>query len=925
MSFLPQPSLRHQVSHGRALSDLTDSEDNARTAMPPPLTTTSGIKRQGSNCALRSISLQVLGLRLSVPEPASKRKPKTISQLSRPASVASHDLPNSLTSYRSNSNASTLSRSTSVTSRNTSNTSYTGSINSSIRPPMKAPNTMRPKSSYGNDRFGTTTKSNRSLLDLQSSHEMNTTKSKAPFHSRMFGPKSMMDLSQTGRTRTKTASMQSLRSEAPIRLPSVVVNMRDKARQISLSTQLAGLNLHDTKASNDLPETPAKKSSRIPRSPIVRAPDLDSSVLVTPKLRRKAPMKRQFLTPGTNIETFDTDEQYDNFKRMFEDYKQMHQDSMQKIDVEREKNDAYREKMTELERDRTAQTDGLISLKTENSTLRFQLETIERNIQQLKEDHEYKLEQLKREHQQDVETTKSEHRTTIQRIKDEHKQELKELRQAHQAELEQERSGRDAALTQVSTQGALEKQRQLLDMERKEQDLIKAQIDIERLEADMARERQINADLQQTIRTAGDNASSMESTRQGLQAKIAYLESDCKSQSEAYATMERRMNEAISKSDILEDKLRKEETTRRKLHNQVLELKGNIRVFCRVRPTLTAEEDLARMKYPDPEEATDIEVRGVDEKNSLGKDVTKQHPFSFDRVFDPAATNDNVFGEISQLIQSALDGYNVCIFAYGQTGSGKTYTMSSADGMIPRALRQIYSTSKDLADRGWTYSMEGSFIEVYNEELRDLLSDDKESKKHDIHHDLDTQETTVSNLTTLHLDNEEQVESILTQAMSRRSVAATKVNEHSSRSHSVFILKLVGNNSITGEKCKGTLNLVDLAGSERIKNAETSGQRLKETQSINKSLSCLGDVIGALGQGPVDTRSSLNTRDSLSHIPYRNSKLTYLLQLSLGGNCKTLMFVMVTPEKKCLSETITSLKFAEKVSRTRVGVAKKTK
>jgi kinesin family member C1 len=230
--------------------------------------------------------------------------------------------------------------------------------------------------------------------------------------------------------------------------------------------------------------------------------------------------------------------------------------------------------------------------------------------------------------------------------------------------------------------------------------------------------------------------------------------------------------------------------------------------------------------------------------------------------------------------------------------------------------------------------MEGSFIEVYNEEIRDLLGEEGRSysgatKKHDIHHDTIKCETTITNVTTLALNSQDQVESILEQAMARRSVASTSANEHSSRSHSVFILKLQGYNSITGEKSKGTLNLVDLAGSERLNNSKVEGARLKETQNINKSLSCLGDVISALGQqsggGGFNPRASVNGSSDGAHIPYRNSKLTYLLQYSLSGNSKTLMFVMVAPEKKHLQETITSLKFAEKVGNTKIGVAKRIK
>lgn len=704
--------------------------------------------------------------------------------------------------------------------------------------------------------------------------------------------------------------------------------MRNKNRNLSLSTQLQNLQITDTQLDPPvLQRTPVKhvSPSRIPKSS-TPVPLATPTPTRTSELRHKSSIKpRKFLTSDSCIESFDPDETYQNFKRMFED-------SMSKIENANKENNVYRETVTKLEQERSSQTESIILAKTENQTLRYQLELSEKSTHELKREYEQRTEDMKNAHRVEMESLRQIQRDELERLRCDHKEELQEVKQRHEELLDRERTQKAEALSQVSTATVLEKQRHRSELDQKDQVIATLKLEADRISLDLERERQLGDDLRETLRTAGENASSMEVTRQGLQAKIAYLESDSKSQSEAYAAMEKRMNEAIVKSEAIEERLRKEEGLRRRLHNQVQELKGNIRVFCRVRPTLTEDEEQVKMKFPDPEESTDIEVRGQEEKNSLGKEVTKTHPFSFDRVFDPNQTNDDVFSEISQLIQSALDGFNVCIFAYGQTGSGKTFTMSSEDGMIPRALRQIYNTSKDLEDRGWTYKMEGSFVEVYNEEIRDLLGDDdKGAKKHEVHHDLLNGETTITNATVLSLDNKDQVESILSQAMTRRSVAATKANEHSSRSHSVFILKLVGHNRVTGEVSKGTLNLVDLAGSERIKNAETSGQRLKETQSINKSLSCLGDVIGALGQGQSgsDTRLS-STRDSTgvmstAHIPYRNSKLTYLLQLSLGGNCKTLMFVMVAPEKKCLGETITSLKFAEKVSRTRVGVAKKVK
>lgn len=190
--------------------------------------------------------------------------------------------------------------------------------------------------------------------------------------------------------------------------------------------------------------------------------------------------------------------------------------------------------------------------------------------------------------------------------------------------------------------------------------------------------------------------------------------------------------------------------------------------------------------------------------------------------------------------------------------------MSSEDGMIPRAVHQIYDTAKSLEEKGWKYSMEGSFIEVYNENLNDLLgkADEFDKKKHEIRHDMQKFKTTITDIITVELDAPSEVESILRRASANRSVAATKANERSSRSHSVFILKLTGQNSTTGEKSEGTLNLVDLAGSERLSHSKATGERLKETQNINKSLSCLGDVISALGQGKEG-----------GHVPYRNSKV----------------------------------------------------
>lgn len=288
------------------------------------------------------------------------------------------------------------------------------------------------------------------------------------------------------------------------------------------------------------------------------------------------------------------------------------------------------------------------------------------------------------------------------------------------------------------------------------------------------------------------------------------------------------------------------------------------------------------------------------------------YKFQFDKIFSPCLLNQDIFGELSQLIQSSLDGQNVSVFAYGQTGSGKTWTMSHPEtGMIPLSMQMIFDNIEELSLKGWTYSVEGQFLEIYNETVIDLLSSDGNLKKHEIKHDDIKGRTTVTNVATVNVTSKCQAKYILDRASKNRSTASTKSNERSSRSHSIFILKLRGKNVKTEEHCEGTLNLIDLAGSERLNNSQAKGERLRETQAINKSLSCLGDVIYSLGQQ--------QSGQVQQHIPYRNSKLTFLLKHSLGGNSKTLMFVNISPLSRNFNETVNSLRFATKVNSTKLG------
>lgn len=566
----------------------------------------------------------------------------------------------------------------------------------------------------------------------------------------------------------------------------------------------------------------------------------------------------------------------------------------------------------------------------------FEVDDLRRKLRNEVDDVESRYrkdaDRAQREREDEEAKFRKDYEVRIDRLLKDHTVELAELRKKVDADSEAERSRQTQEAQKIETEYASKLRMASLEAGAKQREAQLLNGEITNVKAELDRERSLRTGLQTQLTDATTNNLTLNASNKAMKEKIDFLESDSQAQSQAFNDLHRRMQEAIEAAELAHEKLRQEETLRRKLFNQVQELKGNIRVMCRVRPAHESETDPAQISFPDVDtDSKEVSVLGPNKQSAMGKDTTTAYAYSFDRVFGPGSQNGEVFEEISQLVQSALDGYNVCIFCYGQTGAGKTYTMSSADGMIPRATAQIWDEAQRLQEKGWRYAMEGSFIEVYNETYNDLLgrSEDLDKKKVEVRHDAAKKQTNLENVVSVMLDGPKRVDEILATASKNRTVAATKANMRSSRSHSVFILKLVGTNDITGERSEGTLNLVDLAGSERLEHSKAEGARLKETQNINKSLSCLGDVINALGSAKEG-----------SHIPYRNSKvrrevetkcysranlsqLTYLLQYSLGGNSKTLMFVMVSPLQAHLQETVTSLKFATKVHNTHIGTAKK--
>ncbi|KAE8677948.1 Kinesin-4 [Hibiscus syriacus] len=380
----------------------------------------------------------------------------------------------------------------------------------------------------------------------------------------------------------------------------------------------------------------------------------------------------------------------------------------------------------------------------------------------------------------------------------------------------------------------------------------------------------------------------------------------------------------------------------RRLYNEVQDLKGNIRVYCRIRPFLPGQS----------KKQTAIEYIGengelvVSNPSKQGKDTHRL--FKFNKVFSPAATQEEVFLDTQPLIRSVLDGYNVCIFAYGQTGSGKTYTMSGPNlsskedwGVNYRALNDLFQISQSRRS-SIVYDVGVQMVEIYNEQVRDLLVVDSSQRRYPFFESFEfhflfssilvrnwlysicfiliisyfrffitTQPNglAVPEASMHSVNSTADVLELMSIGLMNRAVGATALNERSSRSHSILTVHVRGMDLKTKAVLRGSLHLVDLAGSERVDRSEATGDRLKEAQHINKSLSALGDVIFALAQ-------------KNAHIPYRNSKLTQVLQSSLGGQAKTLMFVQLNPDVDSYAETVSTLKFAERVSGVELGAAR---
>lgn len=351
-------------------------------------------------------------------------------------------------------------------------------------------------------------------------------------------------------------------------------------------------------------------------------------------------------------------------------------------------------------------------------------------------------------------------------------------------------------------------------------------------------------------------------------------------------------------------------TENTELLSRIQTIKGNILVYIRIKPEEYQEESdedgsSKSQKY--------IEVLSNNVLGYYDHYSNTWKSYTFDHIFQPHDSQETVFSEYEHCANSILEGYNICILAYGQTGSGKTYTMignKSNWGINFRIINKIFNISES---KGIDLTMNLSMYEIYNEEIIDLLNthnNNNNNNKQNVKLNVVTTEngTAIQGLTSYEVRDQNDILKYFSIGNDNRSTASTNIHEHSSRSHCIMTIE-ISYTDINSKIITGKMSLVDLAGSENIQKSGVKGNRLVETQNINKSLSCLGEVINAL-----DNKSR--------HIPYRNSKLTFSLKDALSPGSKTIMICTVRTLEDTWNETQSTLNFASRARNISLGSTK---
>ncbi|KAL9658086.1 hypothetical protein ABK040_013000 [Willaertia magna] len=528
----------------------------------------------------------------------------------------------------------------------------------------------------------------------------------------------------------------------------------------------------------------------------------------------------------------------------------------------------------------------------EITDLKCQIEELEAKLKQKENEineMEGKYELIKKQYEQDLETRQMKFEVEKQNLWNQEKEQMLKNWAEEVESLE------------IKNQQEKEESKNTCDMLKRELDLahIKIEKDLQYVEsADLAFNDLRN---QITLLTNGD-----------VDASTLIIES-----AKEKALLEKKYNEIMRDYDVLREQLEEEVKKRKSLHNLVEDMKGNIRVIVRIRPLLEGEQQTDVMQGGRIE-VKDENMISVQSQNLGLKNL------EFFKVLGESSDQLQVFEQVQPLIQSAIDGFNVCVFAYGQTGSGKTFTIHGEPeninqfGLIPRALDHLFKClERQICHKTESFTLSCSMVELYLDDLIDLYENIQDQnnnnnstttgKKKLQLRQSENGKMSVTNCVEIPVNNSNELMQLLKYGNESKKIFKTEMNDQSSRSHTIFTVKLTiqGRESNNQEKYyrkQSKIAFVDLAGSERVTKSGSvkSEERFKEAQHINKSLSALGDVIAAL-----------STKQK--HVPYRNSKLTLMLQEMIGGNSKTIMFANISPDRKSISETISTLTFASRV------------
>eukprot|EP00210_Caulerpa_lentillifera_P009193 g8765.t1 len=347
----------------------------------------------------------------------------------------------------------------------------------------------------------------------------------------------------------------------------------------------------------------------------------------------------------------------------------------------------------------------------------------------------------------------------------------------------------------------------------------------------------------------------------------------------------------------LQKRVKKEQEERKKNHNEIQDLQGKIRVYCRVWPFLESDGSQKQMNA-----LSILSDTTITHKSTFPWAVPrdKDEKYVFHKVFAPEALQEEAFESVKYMIQSAVDGYNVCVIAYGQTGSGKTHTIMGSEenpGIARRAVHELFRIVERETENLF-FEIQCSLLELYKDKFKDLLRPN-EKVKVEVKQGRDG--TVVCGAEKRNIASEQQLQDILEEGHKRRHTGSTKMNEVSSRSHMIISLFMKTTDLQTQRSSTGKINFVDLAGMERLKKSETFREQSEEARANNYSLSALQNVIKYLSEGH-------------SSPPYRSNKLTHLLKEFIGGDSKTAMFVNVSPCLSDLKETKFALCYAQEMS-----------